>query len=333
LKKACAIDGNPNECLRHLPRRPLVHLTHLINHCIQLSHFSTSWKEAKVVALPKPGKDPKFPQNLRPISFLSSTGKVYEKVILEIVKRHIGEKNLLNASQFVFYAHHSTTLQCMWLTDHVTLNFKINVSTAAVFLNIGKAFDTTWHPCLLYNLPKLKCSNNLIKLISSFLTQWKFRVSVEGEVSTPRYMQAMVPQSSDKYNCIMHNLYINDTPQTPGVELDHFPDDTCLYATDRKESYVMRKIQRGLNCMAAWCKGWNVKINKEKTRVIYFTDRNRPPDSPLTFNGRSIPFVNSVKYVDVIFDERMTWRLHREMIEARAFRIFIRIHSYPKVSD
>jgi hypothetical protein len=63
LKKACGIDGIPNECLRHLPRRPLVHLTHLFNHCIRLSHFPMSWKEAKVVALPKPGKDNKFPQN------------------------------------------------------------------------------------------------------------------------------------------------------------------------------------------------------------------------------------------------------------------------------
>jgi hypothetical protein len=69
-----------------------------------------SWKEAKVVALPKPGKDPKFLQNLHPISLLSSTGKVFEKVILEIVQRHIGERNLLNASQFGFRARHSTTL-------------------------------------------------------------------------------------------------------------------------------------------------------------------------------------------------------------------------------
>jgi hypothetical protein len=98
LQKACGIDGVPKECLRNILRRPLVHLTHLINHCIQLSHFPTSWKEAKVVALPKPGKDPKFPQTLRPISLLSSTGKVFEKVILEIVKIHIEEKNLFNAS-------------------------------------------------------------------------------------------------------------------------------------------------------------------------------------------------------------------------------------------
>jgi hypothetical protein len=43
LKKACGIDRIPNECLRQLPRRPLVHLTHLINHCLRLSHFPTSW--------------------------------------------------------------------------------------------------------------------------------------------------------------------------------------------------------------------------------------------------------------------------------------------------
>jgi hypothetical protein len=97
----------------------------------------------------KPGKDSKFPHNLQPISLLSMTGKLFEKVILNIVKRHIDEKGLLNAGQFGFRACHSTTLQCMRLTDHVTLNFNNNMSTAAVFLDIEKAFDTTGHTGLL----------------------------------------------------------------------------------------------------------------------------------------------------------------------------------------
>jgi hypothetical protein len=37
LRKAFGIDGIPNECLRQLTRRPLVHLTHLINHCLRPS--------------------------------------------------------------------------------------------------------------------------------------------------------------------------------------------------------------------------------------------------------------------------------------------------------
>jgi hypothetical protein len=57
-RKAYEIDGIPNECLMHLPRRPLVHLTHLINHCLWISHFPMSWKEAKIITLPKPSKNP-----------------------------------------------------------------------------------------------------------------------------------------------------------------------------------------------------------------------------------------------------------------------------------
>jgi hypothetical protein len=214
----------------------------------------------------------------------------------------------------------------MRLAEQVTLKFYNNMSTAAVFLDIEKAFDTTWHPSSLYKLSNLKFSANLIKLISSFLSQRKFRVPVEGEISTPRYMQAGVPQVY-VLSPTLYNLCINDTPQSPGVNLALFADDICLYATDRKEGYVLRKIQRGLNCMTAWCERWNIKINEEKTRAIYFTHRNRPPNSSLTLNGRNIPFVNSVNYLGVISDERMTWRLHIEMIETKAFRTFIRIYS------
>jgi hypothetical protein len=36
-----------------------------------------------------------------------------------------------------------------------------------------------------------------------------------------------------------------------------------------------------------------------------------------------MPFVNNVKYLVVIFDNKITWRSHIEMIEAKAFREFI----------
>jgi hypothetical protein len=123
LGKACDFYCIPNECLRHLPRRPLIHLTYFFNHYFRLCHFPVPWKEAKVVTLPMPSKDPTFPQNLLLISFLSTVGKIFEKLILRTIEILIEERNMLNASQFGFRAHHSTTLQCVKLTDHVTLNF------------------------------------------------------------------------------------------------------------------------------------------------------------------------------------------------------------------
>jgi hypothetical protein len=184
LWKACRLDGIPNESFRHLPRRPLVHLI-LFFLTLSLAVPLSKLLDGSKITLPTPGEDPKFPQNLSPISLLSTTGKLYEKVILKIVQRHIEEMGLLNANQFGFRGHHSTTLQCTRPTHHVTLNLNSNMSTAAVFLDTEKAFHTTWHLDLLYKLSTLQFSISLIKLTGSFLSQRKFRVSAEGEISTP----------------------------------------------------------------------------------------------------------------------------------------------------
>jgi hypothetical protein len=124
----------------------------------------------------------------------------------------------------------------MRLTDHVTLNFNNDMSTATVFLDIEKASDTTWHPGLLYKFPELHFSPSLMKLINSFLSHRKFAVMVEGELSTPpppQNIQAGVPQGF-VLSPTLYSLYINDTPQILGVYLPLFANDTCLYSTDRK---------------------------------------------------------------------------------------------------
>jgi hypothetical protein len=117
------------------------------------------------------------------------------------------------------------------------------VSTAAVFLDIDKAFDTTWHPGLLYNLSKLHFSEIWVKLLISILSNWKFQVSVEGE---DKYKQGChkVPSCPQP-----RTVWKNDAPKTPGVYLAFFAYDTCIYTTDLKEGYVLRQLQRGLTTM------------------------------------------------------------------------------------
>jgi hypothetical protein len=80
-------------------------------------------------------------------------------------------------------------------------------------------------------------------------------------------MQAGVPQGS-VLSPTLFNMYINDTLQTICAHLALFADDACLYATECKQGYVIRKLQHGLNSMAEWSKHWNVKINEDKTQAI-----------------------------------------------------------------
>jgi hypothetical protein len=79
--------------------------------------------------------------------------------------------------------------------------------------------------------------------------------------------------------------------------------------------------------METWCEHWNIKINEDKTQAIYFSRSRRRPESHLTLKGRSIPFVNNVKYLGVIFHKKVIWRLHINVIDAETFRTFIRIYS------
>jgi hypothetical protein len=100
-----------------------------------------------------------------------------------------------------------------------------------------------------------------------------------------------------------------------------------------RRAVFLGKLQGGLYNMVGWHERWNIKINEDKTWAIYFSHRRAPPDSLLTSNIWNISFGNNLKYLGVIFDKRITWRLHIERIAVRAFRTLIRLSSFSKVRD
>jgi hypothetical protein len=109
----------------------------------------------------------------------------------------------------------------MRLTDHVTLNFNNNMSTAAVFLDIEKAFDATWHPSLIYKLSKLEFSAGIMKLIGSFLSNRKFTVSLKARC---------IRQEKYKHGCHkVPSCPQPDAPQSPSVHLAPFADDMYIH--------------------------------------------------------------------------------------------------------
>jgi hypothetical protein len=75
--------------------------------------------------------------------------------------------------------------------------------------------------------------------------------------------------------------------------------------------------------MEALCKCWNIEVNEDKTLALYFSHQIRPSESLPTWKGRNIPFVNSVKYLGVIFDKKIIWNLHIETVQTKAFKILV----------
>jgi hypothetical protein len=70
----------------------------------------------------------------------------------------------------------------MRLADHVTSNFNSDVSTAALFFDIEKAFNATWQADFLCKFLTFKNSAGLITLINLFFEQKSRRFSCKRNV-------------------------------------------------------------------------------------------------------------------------------------------------------
>jgi hypothetical protein len=92
-------------------------------------------------------------------------------------------------------------------------------------------------------------------------------LSIRGNSVSVEEIEAGIRQGSI-LTLTLYSLHICDIPKAPGVYLA-FADGTCtlMYATDRKDCYVLRKLQRCLNLIEAWCEHWNIKIYKDTTRA------------------------------------------------------------------
>lgn len=88
-------------------RKTVVQLSQIFNACFNFGYFPNTWKNAKVIALPKPHKDYTLPCNYRPISLLSSISEILERIILLRLKLHMEEFIIIPDIQFGFRQSHS----------------------------------------------------------------------------------------------------------------------------------------------------------------------------------------------------------------------------------
>ncbi|GFU85828.1 probable RNA-directed DNA polymerase from transposon BS [Trichonephila clavipes] len=162
-KKAPGKDSITNHMLKNFPIKLILILTILINKILKFSHFPDNWKEAIIFPINKPGKDPHLASSYRPISLLSTIGKLTESIILHSLKNFINEKNLLNPNQYGFTNKLSTLHPLLRLTEHISEGFQKKKSTGAVFLDIQKAFGRVWINGLTFKLISYKIPHPLSK--------------------------------------------------------------------------------------------------------------------------------------------------------------------------
>lgn len=348
VRKAPGSDGITNKVVKHFSLALVYLLVSIFNAAMSNSMFPDAWKSAEVIGIHKPGKRASEPSSYRPISLLSTLGKIYERVLQKRIWSHVIENNLLPNEQFGFRARHSCVHQVHRITEYIIDGFntppetwrlfaKKPMHTVAVFLDVAKAFDKVWHSGLIYKLYQLGLPDRLVLIIQNYLNGRSFRFKVEGDRSSSRPIRAGVPQGS-VLAPILFSLYTSDIPRYDRVELALFADDTALYCRGHNHYKETCRLQRALRLVGDWLRNWAISVNPDKSAAMHFFPNRliKTPDFRIRLHGQRIPWVRSTKYLGVILDDRLTFSNHIKIVRNRAAfflgRLFPLLNSSSKLS-
>jgi hypothetical protein len=308
-RKAPGPDNISNRALKNLPEKAVVAITEIANGIFRLRHFPARWKTANVIFIPKPGKDPKFPQNHRPISLLSSVGKVIEKLIHFRLAKVISANHTIPDEQFGFRPKHSTTDQLLRVTEYVSVGFERKHVTGIVFLDVAKAFDTVWHDGLVFKLRESNVPLAMTQLIQSFLEKRSFRAKINDTLSEPHPIEAGVPQGS-VLSPLLYAAFTADIPKTRNTTLAMYADDTAIMTRSKQPRTATVYLQEAANALETWFRRWRIEVNPEKSSALLITRRYVVPEGQVRMFREDIPWKDQAKYLGVVIDKRLSFIPH-----------------------
>jgi hypothetical protein len=155
LKKSPDLDLITAEVALQLPKKAIIHLTHILNAIIRLSYYLLQWKTSVIILILKPGNSPDTPFLYQSISLLPLFGKICEKLVLKRISLFLNDVSAIPQTQFGFRERHSTIHQIHRLTDCISNSLEKKEYCTAALLDIAQAFDRIWHPGLLYELKEI----------------------------------------------------------------------------------------------------------------------------------------------------------------------------------
>ena len=311
-------DGICYEVIKHLPKSCQIVILSLLNRMWSEGDIPERWKHSIVLPIQKPGKDPSSLDSYRPIALTDSLCKINERIIANRLNWYMESNGLFNVNQSGFRKNKSCLDQIIRLQTDIENSTNKRGYTVGVFLDFTKAYDMLWIDGLIHKLINLGIGGNMFHWIKNFLTNRTFQVRVGGEKSASRRIENGTPQGS-VVSPLLFLIMINDLPKLKnGVSTAIFADDTAFWKSGHNLDNLIKSVQESLDSAIKWCRTWGFILSKEKTVAITFHKRKENVNpTPLHIDKTNLQWKREVKFLGVVFDERLTWKAHINHIEDR----------------
>ncbi|CAH1252398.1 NAT16 [Branchiostoma lanceolatum] len=215
----------------------------------------------------------------------------------------------------------NTTLQLARMIEEWTEAMDSGEIVGCVFLDLRKAFDKVWHAGLLSKLRAYGISGSMHNWFSSYLSERRQRVVIQGVASDWKSPLAGVPQGS-VLGPTLFILYINDLASSCiQSQPNLFADDTSLSSSHHSIQHVVASLNRDLSSVSTWLSQWKLEANIDKCKAMFITTRAIPrPIPPVTLGGTILQVVTSHKHLGVTLTNTLSWSNHIDIISTKARR-------------
>jgi hypothetical protein len=164
MKNSCGYDEVPAKIVKlSLPfiSSPLIYIG---NKMLSTGTFPTRLKFSQVIPIHKKGSKTEITE-YRSKSLLTSFSKIFEKVILCRLHKHIDRNNMIVSEQYGFKENSSAELAIFNLTNQILIQNNTKLAVSGIFCDLTKAFDTVNHHLLRIKLKQYGIIGKLGDLI------------------------------------------------------------------------------------------------------------------------------------------------------------------------
>ena len=118
-------------------------LIDLFNNILKTSTIPHVWKRSNIICIPKPTKNKLEPESYRPISLISCTSKLLEKIIAKRIAWFLTQNNLIHVKQTGFKQNSSTTDALIHIEyfNNITITISSRNHCSIFSIDFEKAFD------------------------------------------------------------------------------------------------------------------------------------------------------------------------------------------------
>lgn len=326
-RSAPGTDGIGYKAVKLLNKRyPLV-LPTLYSACLRLGVFPSAWKPGLVIWLPKPGKDPCEEGSYRPITLLSTLGKVLERCLARRILSHIQDHSVLSDRQFGFLPKRSTEDSVRSLLCDIQAHRRHFNFCAAIAIDIKGAFDNIDWGHLKRELARYQFPPFVRALVGSFLRN---RVVQSGSACTQ--LDRGCPQGSVTgpllwdvaYNFVLE--YFTERQ----IMVNCYADDTVFVIAANTKLRLQKKINHLLAEVASVLARGGLSLSPEKTEVLVLCGgiiKNHTIPKPVPYHvlGKKRESVRKMKYLGMILDERLSWNSHIQYLLQKSWAMVPKI--------